>query len=69
MGQQPVQQMSPQQTGVKALYWRQQMTLVHLPQQQWWNSQAEAGAVAAPRTATLNRPKASSFFMVGAIFS
>lgn len=58
-----MQQIDPQQTGVKALYCRQQMVMQHLLQQQW-PKKAEADPVAPPSTAMLSRPRASSFFMV-----
>jgi hypothetical protein len=39
-GQHPVQQRLPQQTGVKALYGRQQMYVEYWQQPQWWNNPA-----------------------------
>jgi hypothetical protein len=66
MGQQPLQQMLPQQQGEKALYGLQQMvSQQQQPQQRWKKQPAMArGAVRAIST----RPRAagvSNFFMVG----
>jgi cyclophilin family peptidyl-prolyl cis-trans isomerase len=69
MGQHPTQQMLPKQTGVKALYCRQQIVLQHFEQQpHGLKNHAEAGTVSMARAARLNKPTASSFFMVCAFF-
>jgi hypothetical protein len=68
MGQQPTQQMLPKQTGVKALYCRQQIVLQHLEQPPQQRNHAEADAVSIASAARLNTPTASSFFMVCAFF-
>jgi hypothetical protein len=68
MGQQPSQQMLPEHTGLKALYWRtQKQQLLQQQQSGQMNQpkapQAWAGVARAVHTARARRIGSSSFFM------
>jgi hypothetical protein len=65
--------MLPKQTGVNALYCRQQITEQHLPQhfqphKPSRRGQAEAGAEVRARAAMLTNPARRNLFMVTAVF-
>jgi hypothetical protein len=66
MQQEPVQEMFPQQTGVKALYGLQQIVMQHVLQhlwQPWQQNHAAACPAVKPSPARLRKAVAISFFM------
>jgi hypothetical protein len=68
-GQQPSQQIVPQHTGLKALYWRTQNLAPQPQQPQLWGNKpkvqpANDGTAAKPDTARASRAEEKSFFMV-----
>src|SRR5437764_14263629 len=66
MGRQPSQQMLPQHTGLKALYWRTQKLQPQEqqpPQVNRPNAPAKEGAATSPQVATASTPARRSFFM------
>jgi hypothetical protein len=69
MGQQPLQQMVPQQQGVKALYCLQQMVAQLQQQKQWKSPQAEARLPLVPSRTRPRAAAVSSFFMVCELLS
>jgi hypothetical protein len=64
MGQQPRPVMLPKQTGVNALYGRQQMVVEYV-QQQRWHSQAKEDWADKPTAARLRSPITIRFILMG----